>query len=300
MNPAVAAPEWQLDAAPGGLTRIRFRAMASPCEVLIDGVSLQDAEPLAAIAFGEAHRVEQKWSRYRSDNLIHAINTAQGAVVTVDEETARLIDFGVWLYQQTEGRFDLTSGILRKIWRFDGHGQWPKHHQVRNLLPYVGWQKANWNNPRLQLATGMELDFGGIGKEYAVDRSLALLATACDAPLLVNYGGDLAANRPRRDGSAWQVGIDTGADTPAPRIQLRAGGVATSGDAHRYLMHKGRRHSHVLDARTGYPVVGAARCVTAAAANCSAAGALTTTAMLRGPDAEAYLKAEGVDYHVIR
>lgn len=275
--------------------------MASPCEVLFDGLSKEQARPLAEIAFAEARRVEQKWSRYRTDNLIHAINNAKGQAIAVDDETARLLDFGAWLHEQTEGRFDLTSGVLRQVWRFDGGTHWPETARVAEVMKRVGWSKVQWNGKTLHMKPGMELDFGGIGKEYAVDRTLALLAATTSVPMLVNFGGDLAANAPPRDGRPWQVGVDAdGSGTAQTQVQLRRGGIATSGDVYRFLMHKGRRYSHILDARTGYPVADAPRTVTVAAENCTAAGALTTTAILLGKDAEDHLKSVEADYHVTR
>jgi FAD:protein FMN transferase len=278
----------------GGLA-FRFTAMASPCELLFDTDDVALAGRLGALAWREAQRIEAKWSRYRPDNLMHAINTANGAAVEVDEETARLIDYGQHLYQLSEGRFDLTSGVLRRLWRFDGAERWADADAVAAVLEHVGWQRVRWDGRRLQLAPQMEIDFGGIGKEYAVDRTLALLQAEATAPLLVNYGGDLAASGPRRSGAPWQVGI---LDSHA-RIQLRQGAVATSGSAYRYLTHAGRRYGHLLDARSGYPVAGAPQAVTVAAPTCSAAGALSSLALLHGADACRFLESQGADYHVL-
>ncbi|MES0874645.1 FAD:protein FMN transferase [Sinimarinibacterium thermocellulolyticum] len=273
----------------------RFQAMASPCEVLIDCDDAALAARLGAIAQAEARRIETKWSRYRSDNLVHAINTADGAAIEVDEETARLIDYGAHLYRLSEARFDLTSGVLRRLWRFDGTERWVDADAVAAVLARVGWQRVRWDGRRLQMEPQMEIDFGGIGKEYAVDRSLALLAAAAAVPVLVNYGGDLAASGARRDGRPWQVGI---LDSDV-RIQLRQGAVATSGSAYRYLTHAGRRYGHLLDARSGYPVADAPRAITVAAPTCSAAGALSSLALLHGADACRFLESQGADYHVL-
>lgn len=273
----------------------RFQAMASPCEILLDCDDAALAARLGAIAQAEAQRIEAKWSRYRPDNLMHAINTARGAAVEVDEETARLIDYGQHLYQLSEGRFDLTSGVLRRLWRFDGAERWADAAAVAAILEHVGWQRVRWQGRRLQMQPQMEIDFGGIGKEYAVDRSLALLQAETDVPVLVNYGGDLAASGPRRSGAPWQVGI---LDSHM-RIQLRQGAVATSGSAYRYLTHAGRRYGHLLDARSGYPVAGAPQAVTVAAPSCSAAGALSSLALLHGADAVPFLESQHADYHVL-
>lgn len=276
--------------------------MASPCEIWVEGAPPSLWQTLARTASDEALRIEQKWSRYRNDNLMHRINSANGAVVEVDDETARLLDYGGTLFDASEGRFDLTAGVLRRAWRFDGSSSLPDAMQVRALLRQVGWQRVDWSRPRLRMPPGMELDLGGIGKEYAVDRTLALLQTQTDAALLVNYGGDLAANRPPADDTPWRVGIgEIGVRTAGtPLIRLQRGGIATSGSANRFVMAGGVRYGHVLDARTGWPAPEAPLAVTVAAATCSQAGSLSTLAMLTGADAEHFLAEQGVDFHVLR
>jgi len=110
----------------------------------------------------------------------------------------------------------------------------------------------------------MEIDIGGIGKEYAVDRALALAAGSTDAPMLVNLGGDLRVSGPRRDGSPWYVAIEDVdfAGSAASPLELSNGALATSGDAHRYVTGIGARFGHVLDPHTGWPISGAPRSVT--------------------------------------
>ncbi len=294
---------WTLHPAAGGRRcRIQFSAMASPCEIWVDGASPDTWPDLAECAYQEAHRIERKWSRYRDDNLIHRINSANGSETEVDEETARLLDYGAVLFEASEGRFDLTSGRLRQAWRFDGRHRLPDPKQIEQLLHHVGWHRVRWQRPILQMPAGMEVDLGGIGKEYAVDRSLALLQAHTDAALLVNYGGDLAANRAPAGDSPWRVGIgDEGQpEGGTPLIRLRNGGIATSGDAHRFIEVDGIRYGHVLDARTGWPPPRAPHSVTVAASTCSQAGSLSTLAMLSGTGAEAFLRDQGVDFHVQR
>jgi thiamine biosynthesis lipoprotein len=280
---------------------IRFEAMASPCEVLVQGAEEDELRALGRFAAAESWRIEAKWSRYRSDNIVHAINSARGAAVAVDEETARLIDFAALLHQESDGRFDLTSGVLRRAWRYGENAQPPSADAVAALLPYVGWHRVEWKPPVLRLPPGMEIDFGGVGKEYAVDRILALLTKATDKPVLVNFGGDLAANKPRDDGSPWRIGIDSGVEAAAtPLIQLRQGAVATSGDHHRRVLAGGRRYGHIIDPRTGWPPPGAPRSVTVASPSCVEAGALSTIAILHGGEAEDWLRSRGLDFHIVR
>jgi thiamine biosynthesis lipoprotein len=275
----------------------RFAAMASPCELLMDVDERQLAANLLQQASTEAARIENKFSRYRDDNIIHAIHNAAGQPVRVDEETARLLDYADHCYRISDGLFDITSGILRRAWRFDGSDRVPSQQQVADLLPLIGWHQVGWQNPVITLPAGMEIDLGGIGKEYAADRTAlllhnALLAQGLEAGLLVNFGGDISVTGPRRDGSGWSIGVEGGTQN----FQLERGGVATSGDTRRFLHKNGVRYSHVLDPRTGWPVSGAPSTVTVVAATCTDAGILSTLALLHGADAETFLQAQGVRY----
>ncbi len=280
-----------------------FSAMASPCEVLIDTDVHAHAAAALDAARAEAWRIERAFSRYRNDNLIHAINNANGRPVVVDEELAGLIDFADTCYHLSEGRFDITSGGLRQVWRFDGRSSAPTPSQVEDALSLVGWGAARWSPPHLTLPVGMEIDLGGIGKEYAVDTAAARAReAAAEASVVVNFGGDLRATGVRRDGRAWQVGIERpGLEHEALlSVDIRSGGVATSGDARRYVMHNGRRLSHILDPRTGWPVKEAPRSVTVVADRCLDAGIMSTLAMLHGADAESFLDAQEVRYWCVR
>lgn len=283
-----------------------FKAMASDCEVLIDTDKKNLAQEITDIVSTEVIRIEQKYSRYRDDNLLHKIN--HGEAVDVDDETARLLDYAQQLYQLSDGLFDVTSGVLRRAWHFDGSDNIPSPAQVESLLPLVGWKKVQWCNPRIQLAPDMEIDFGGIGKEYAADRATQAVSDFlaeqsnnedCSTSALINLGGDLAMTGPRRNGDGWQVGINAGAvksATVPADFSLTQGGVATSGNANRYLQKNGVRYSHVLDPRNGWPIKGAPAAVTVVAASCTDAGMLSTMALLQGAAAEEFLREQDVTY----
>lgn len=282
----------------------RFHAMGGPCEVLVETNGESTARELAAQAAECASRIERKFSRYRDDNIVARINGACGAPVEVDVETANLLDFADLVHRLSGGAFDITSGVLRRAWTFDGGARVPTAAELERLLPLVGWTKATWKRPVLRLLPEMQIDFGGIGKEYAVDQATQALARMSDAPALVNFGGDLAATRARGGGRAWRVGVEdisqAGQRRAARLIDLQSGAIATSGDTHRFVSAAGERLPHILDPRTGHPVRGAPRSVTVAAPTCTNAGMLTTLAMLRGPGAEEFLAAEGVRHWIQR
>jgi thiamine biosynthesis lipoprotein len=139
----------------------------------------------------------------------------------------------------------------------------------------------------------MEIDFGGIGKEYAVDLAVAAAAAISDAPVLVNFGGDLAATGAQRDGRAWRVGVEGESRSHIPwTLELAGGALATSGDTHRFITQDGRRRPHILDPRSGEPVLHAPHSITVAAATCVEAGMWCTLAMLEGAGAEEFLARE--------
>ncbi len=286
----------------GSLYAAFFTAMACDCEILIDCDDPQQARALGEASEQECRRIERKFSRYRDDNVVHAINRSSGQPLCVDDETADLLDFADHCWRISDGLFDITSGILRRIWRFDGCSPPPSRQDSDALLPLIGWQHVDWTRPQLRLPPGMEIDFGGIGKEYAVDRVLGLLTRQAEGvPLLVNFGGDLACNRPQRDGRRWTVGIGhpDASDQAVESWRLSQGALATSGDAHRHILYQGIRYGHVLNPKTGWPTPGAPRSVTVAAPRCLDAGILSTLALLQGAEAESFLQVQQVPYRIL-
>jgi thiamine biosynthesis lipoprotein len=276
-----------------------FTAMASPCEVLIETSKESLAVRIANVVAECARRIERKFSRYRNDSVIHRINTSAGEPIAIDDETANLLDFAATLTQLSEGRFDITSGLLRRVWTFDGGNAVPTQESIDALLPSIGWHKVQWQRPILQLLAGMQIDFGGIGKEYAVDAACSAIdEIASGVSCLVNFGGDVAVRHARHDGEPWRVGIEhTQHVRGATRIvKLARGAIATSGDSRRFVLKEGRRYSHILDATTGWPIEGAPHSITVIADSCTQAGTITTLAMLQGTSAERFLRDAGVQF----
>jgi FAD:protein FMN transferase len=295
-------PDEQLivEARGDDLLAVTFEAMASPCEVLLPSMSHHAALAIGEIAAQEAWRVEKKYSRYRGDSVTTRIHENRATRIEVDEETASLIDFANQCFDLSEGLFDITSGVLRRAWTFDGSDRIPEDAAIERLLPLVGFDKLQWQSPHLLVPAGMELDFGGIGKEYAVDRAYELLADRDWTPFLINFGGDLRANRPPAHGP-WQVGIERpDAEREATMVlDLEHGALTTSGDSRRFLLRDGIRYGHILNPLTGWPPPDAPRSITVAASSCTEAGLLSTVALLHGAGAQAYLEEQGVRYWLL-
>jgi len=280
---------------------IEYAAMAGPCEVLVRCASESEAGRLASLAFSETSRIEQKFSRYRDDSIVHAINNSQGKAVPIDEETSQLLEYAGQTCSLSGGLFDITSGVLRRAWSFDGREVTPDCGQIAELLEHVGWNKVKLADDHIRLLPGMEIDLGGIGKEYAVDRVARLLYELGGQSLMVNFGGDIRAIRSDPKHPAWIVGVeDPGVENAAIGLaELAHGAIATSGDSRRYCMVNGKRLGHILDPRTGWPVEGAPRSISVIGDYCLEAGMLATIAILHGKDAETFLTAEQVKHHCI-
>lgn len=232
--------------------------------------------------------LEARYSRYRSDSLLSAANRSAGAAQgwKADPETARLLDFAQAAYEQSEGGFDITAGVLRRVWDFRS-GRLPTQDAVQACLGDVGWSRVGWDGETLHLPAGMELDFGGFVKEYAADAAAAAARAAGARHGLVDLGGDLAVIGPDDSGAPWQVGIrdPLGSTQPVARIALEQGGLASSGTYERCIRVGDRVYGHVLDPRTGWPPGEGLAAVSVQAESCLIAGIATTVALVRGAQA---------------
>jgi thiamine biosynthesis lipoprotein len=281
---------------------LRFDAMASACEVLVASKDNKLALTLGKLIANEVWRIEDKYSRYQATSVCAAINNSGGQALAIDQETYLLLNFADTCYQLSDGVFDLTSGVLRQVWQFDGSDNIPHNTDVQKSLENIGWHKIVFDEQQIMMPNHMEVDFGGIGKEYAVDRAMIIANEFTQLPLLINLGGDLAANKPRKTNMPWQVGIEhPGFIKRKPMVvSLLKGALATSGDAKRFLLKDNVRYSHILNAKTGWPVVQAPRSITVVAPQCIQAGILATLALMQGQQAEDFLTEQEIKFWAIR
>jgi thiamine biosynthesis lipoprotein len=281
------------------LVRIPFRAMASDNEVQVDADSTR-AHSAADAAIADVRRIEAKYSRYQDDSLTTRINRAAGgAPVVIDAETAGLIAYADRCFTQSGGLFDITSGVLRRAWDFRRQPPvLPEDAALAAALARIGWADVEWDERTIRLPrVGMEIDFGGIGKEYAADRMATILIDHGIAHGLVNLGGDVRAVGAQSNGAPWRVGIrhPREAGRTIASVELADGAVATSGDYERFFEIDGRRYSHILDPRTGMPVA-YWQSVSVVAPLCIVAGSCSTIAMLMEAAGEDFLVRQGLHY----
>jgi FAD:protein FMN transferase len=280
-----------------------FTAMACPCEIRIAGMSEADSEAAAQAAISEVRRIEHKYSRYRDDSILSRINAGAGlgVPVEVDEETEQLIKFAMTLYEQSGGLFDITSGVLRKVWDFKSQ-RVPQQSEIDHILPLVNMSLCSINMRKAYLTVkSMQIDFGGFGKEYAADRAALVLQQHGATSGFVNLGGDVHVFGPMPDGAPWTIGIAHPREENAliTDVKLSQGAVATSGDAERYFELDGKRYCHVLCPKTGWPV-SSWQSISVIGSNAIMAGALTTIAMLKQEQALPFLDSYQLPYFAVR
>lgn len=282
--------------------RFEFKAMGGGCEILLCARDEDAARAAAEVAVGEVRRIEQKYSRYRADSIVSQINQAAGTGLWTDcdPETQWLLDYADTLYRDSGGLFDITSGVLRRAWDFQA-GIVPEDADLERLLPLIGWSRVEREGTRARLPrAGMELDFGGFGKEYASDSAAASLTKIGIRHGYVNLGGDIRVVGPQPDGQAWRIAIQDPRqrDRIVASIPVQQGGLATSGDYEKFFERDGQRYCHILNPHTGKPVTHW-RSVSILAPLAIVAGSYSTIAMLKGEAAPAWLEQAGFPYLAI-
>lgn len=286
--------------------QVEFTAMASPCSIWVDTDDEGAAQSGIDAAIAEVRRIEHKYSRYLPDSVVSQINhEATDRLIAVDAESAGLFDFANQLWHLSSGAFDLTSGVLRRVWDFRG-AQVPTPDALQTVLPCIGWSHVVWDGHTIRFTRdGMEIDFGGIGKEYAADRAAHVLRQHGIQHALVNLGGDIHVLGPRAladcAGEAWHIAIrhPRQTDETLALLPLHRGGLATSGDYERFFEHDGRRYCHIMDPRSGMPVT-YWQSVSVLSANTTTAGALSTIALLKEHEALAWLDTQACAYLAVR
>jgi FAD:protein FMN transferase len=236
-----------------------FHAMGGENLIIVAAKSAGVAQKAIDAAAHEVLRIQNKYSRYIHDDtsIVHQINRRAGSGdwTPCDAETIWLLRLAGQFHKKSNGLFDITSGVLRRIWNFQSQIV-PTPAQISEILTVIGWEKAELETNRFRLIKpGAEIDFGGFGKEYAADRAGMILRQCGIESGLVNLGGDVHAVGPQPDGKPWVIGVENprAKGQPVSAIDIVRGGVATSGDSRNYFIKDGRRYSHIINPITGYP-----------------------------------------------
>ncbi|MEZ0540182.1 FAD:protein FMN transferase [Fibrella arboris] len=250
-------------------------------------VAFAEAGIDAAIA--EVGRIEALLTTFSPDSQTNQINAQAGiAPVEVDQEVFALIGRSLKLSALTQGAFDITYGSIdKRLWNFDTTmTALPDRETARQSVRLINYRNVLLNeadNSVFLREKGMRIGFGGIGKGYAAERARYVMARLGVTSGVVNAAGDLTAWGTQPNGEPWTIGIadPTTRQTAFSRLSISGFAVATSGDYEKYVLIGGKRYSHTIDPRTGYPVTGL-KSVTILAPSAELADALTTPVMVMG------------------
>ncbi len=260
-----------------------------------------DLEKIAKVCVEEVVRIEQKYSRYLPSSVISLINQASGIQSTpIDAETFELLTFANELFKSSQGLFDITSGILRRVWDFKSK-RIPSKEEIDQLLPLISWPSVRLDSQEIYLPQkSMEIDLGGFGKEYAADRVAKILTESNIQSGFINLSGDIKVIGPKLDNSAWQMGIQNPRQSHQllASIPIHQGALATSGDYERFFSVGNKRYCHILRPDTGLPV-NHWQSVSVVAPLAIVAGSCSTITMLLQEEGLTYLNNTGFSYLAI-
>ncbi len=281
---------WRLSEEPQrGLFRVEFLALGTRCSVLFAAMNGEVAQEFSQAVTNWVSSFEGKYSRFLDTSLLSEINRQAGrGWMAIDEETEKLLALCDELHFSTRGLLDPSALPLIQLWDYRRQrDSIPGPEELETVRAKVGWAKVERRSGEIRLPEkGMALDFGGFGKEYAVDRVAALAQDFGIADALIDFGQDIHILGTPPDGPAWHIGLEDPRRPGSTWTGLALAGrgaVATSGDYLRNFAHEGVRYGHIIDARTGQPVRNGMLAVSVVAASCLEAGTLSTVSFVAGP-----------------
>jgi thiamine biosynthesis lipoprotein len=240
-------------------------AMGTTFSIVAYGDDRAHLERAVAAAMDEAHRLDALLSNYRPDSEWSRVNRgASTALVSASPELFALLDACLAYSRTSDGAFDITVGPLMKVWGFyKGEGQLPRAADVASAMARVGYRHITLDRATRTVrfdVPGIEMDPGGIGKGYAVDRMIDVLRGRGVTIAKVSAGGSsiFGLGAPPDEPRGWPVPIRTPGTMTAvsANVFLRDMSISTSGSYEKFFWADGRRYAHIFDPRTGYPSLG--------------------------------------------
>ncbi len=265
--------------------------MGCTCTVRACGPDAAALPEIVGAALDEVDRIDRLMSHYRPDSPLSRLNReAASGPVAVEPELLAFLDLCLRWSRESDGAFDVTVGPLMKAWGFfRDEGRVPGKGELAAALEVVGYRHVRLDREAGTVRfdrPGVELDLGGIGKGYAVDRVVDLLRRRGIASALVNLGGSSVYGLGAPPGKkAWEIGIQDPTDPAktALTVTLRDRALSVSGGYARFFEKDGVTYAHVMDPRTGRPVQGLLS-VAVLSTSATDGDALDNVLFVQGPD----------------
>jgi thiamine biosynthesis lipoprotein len=242
-------------------------------------------------AVAEITRIEKLISSWDANSQTSDINRNAGKKpVTVNSELFDLIERAIGISKLTDGAFDISYASMDRIWQFDGSMTvMPSKEEITASVSKVGYQNITLdkeNSTVFLKLEGMKIGFGAIGKGYAADKAKDLLISKGVTSGIINASGDMNTWGKQPNGKEWKVAITNPMDKNKvfALLPITNGAVVTSGNYEKFVNFNGKRYTHIIDPRTGYPSSGIIS-VTVFAPKAELADALATSVFVMGKEA---------------
>ena len=270
-----------------GVFKLRFKALGTHCQVQFRAPDISAARAYRESALAWIREFESMFSRFRPDSLLSRVNAAAGSSPTpIPPVFEHLLDLGTRVFELSEEINDGTSLPLTQLWNDAARDQrLPTRTELEEKRRLVGWSRIERGPGWVRLPQqGMALDFGGFGKEFAVDRLVHMANQHGITDTLVDLGRDIATQGRPADQPAWVVGIEdaTRGDRVLTRVLVSGQAVASSGNYRRFRVINGKQYGHLIDPRSGEPADTSVGAVTCIARHCLTAGIFCQAAFILG------------------
>ncbi|WP_253271530.1 FAD:protein FMN transferase [Flavihumibacter sp. ZG627] len=271
------------------LFRRSLKLMGNRFDISVEARNRAVAEELIELAVSEIRRIEKLLTTFDENSLTNQVNEMAGiAPVIVNEELFQLVQRAQRISVLTQGAFDLSYGSIdKRLWNFDTSlKELPDRDTAKEMVRLISYHNIILDDVAGTIflkEKGMRIGFGGIGKGYAADSAKRVLADAGVTSGIVNASGDLTTWGNQPNGNPWTIGIadPDSAGNPFSYINITDMSVATSGNYEKFITIGGKRYSHTIDPRTGYPVTGI-KSVTIISPIAELADAMATPVMVMG------------------
>ncbi|TXI64552.1 MAG: FAD:protein FMN transferase [Flavobacterium sp.] len=237
--------------------------LGSPFEITVVAKDSLEGNYFTNLAIDEVKRIENLISDWIPTTQISKVNQNAGInPVKVDQEVYDLVERAIKISKLTSGAFDISYASMDKIWKFDGSmKEMPSEEAIKKSVEKVGYQNIILNPKDTTIFLknkGMKLGLGGIGQGYIADKIKVLLQVKGCKSGLVNVSGDINTWGKQPDNKSWTVGIvnPMNKNKVFATFPLDDSAVETSGSYEKYVTFNGKRYSHIIDPRTGYPASG--------------------------------------------
>lgn len=248
----------------------------------------EKAEEAVAAAIDEINRLDVLLSVGDEGSIVYKLN--HGESVADSEDIAYLTEKSEWIYENTNGAYDITIYPLMQLWGFTGDKQAvPSENDIKKTLTVCGFKKLDINSGIPQPQDGQGIDFGGIAKGYTSGRIMDIFREYDIDCGVVSLGGNVQCCGTKPDGSLWRCGI-TNPDNPndisslSGVVSVRDKAVVTSGGYERFFEENGKTYHHIMDPKTGYPAESGLKSVTIVSSDGTLADGLSTACIVIGKD----------------